>query len=96
MDILLIFLLVFSCTPFILWGDNWKKTAIGQIPLVVGAWFTFYQHMTAGIGTGEMLLWGIFFANIVYGHIAFTIVLLEMRKTVKQKQLLKKSIELSK
>ncbi len=83
MDILLIFLLIFSFTPILLWGDNWKKTAIGQVPFVLGAWFVFYKYMTVGIAAGEMYLWGIFIANLVYGHIAFTIILLEMRKSMK-------------
>lgn len=84
MDILLIFLLIFSFTPVLLWGgDNWKKTAIGQIPFVIGAWIVFYQYITVGIGSGQMYLWGIFIANLIYGHIAFTIILLEMRKSMK-------------
>ncbi|QGH33918.1 hypothetical protein GI584_07735 [Gracilibacillus salitolerans] len=86
MDILLIFLLIFSFTPFLLWGDKWKKTAIGQIPFVIGAWFTFVKYVTVGIGPGETYLWGLFIANLVYGHIAFTIVLLEMRKSIKVRQ----------
>ncbi|WP_066192169.1 MULTISPECIES: spore morphogenesis/germination protein YwcE [Gracilibacillus] len=81
MDILLIFLFIFSFTPFLLWADKWKKTAIGQIPFVIGAWFTFIKYITVGIGSGEMYLWGLFFANLIYGHIAFTIILLELRKS---------------
>ncbi|MGN8647483.1 spore morphogenesis/germination protein YwcE [Gracilibacillus sp. HCP3S3_G5_1] len=88
MDILLIFLLIFSFTPFILWGDNWKKTAIGQIPFVIGAWFTFIKYITVGIGQGEEYLWILFIANLLYGHVAFTIVLLEMRKSMKFRQLM--------
>ncbi|GAE91940.1 hypothetical protein JCM21714_911 [Gracilibacillus boraciitolerans JCM 21714] len=64
MDILLIFLLIFSFTPVLLWGgDNWKKTAIGQIPFVIGAWIVFYQYITVGIGSGQMYLWGNFYCK---------------------------------
>ncbi|MDX8044530.1 spore morphogenesis/germination protein YwcE [Gracilibacillus sp. S3-1-1] len=83
MNIILIFLLIFSFTPFLLWADNWKKTAIGQIPFVIGAWFTFVKYVAVGIGPNEQYLWLLFNANLVYGHIAFTIILLEMRKSMK-------------
>ncbi|MFC4388742.1 spore morphogenesis/germination protein YwcE [Gracilibacillus marinus] len=86
MSILLIFLLIFSFTPFILWGDKWKKTALIQIPFVIGAWFVFTKHMMVGISPSENYLWLLFIANLVYGHIAFTIILLELRKSVKYNQ----------
>ncbi|WP_163538006.1 spore morphogenesis/germination protein YwcE [Gracilibacillus sp. YIM 98692] len=86
MDILLIFLLIFSVTPFVLWGDNWKKTALMQIPFVFAAWFTFIKYVTVGIAPSENYLWIFFLANLVYGHIAFTIILLEMRKSLKLRQ----------
>ncbi|SER49678.1 hypothetical protein SAMN04487944_10580 [Gracilibacillus ureilyticus] len=86
MDILLIFLLIFSFTPFLLWGDKWKKTALLQIPFVIGAWFTFVKHMMVGIAPNESYLWIFFIANLIYGHIAFTIILLELRKSMKIRQ----------
>lgn len=86
MDILLIFLLIFSFTPFLLWGDNWKKTALFQIPFILGAWYTFIKFVSVGITPHESYLWILFFANLVYGHIAFTIMLLEMRKSLKARQ----------
>ncbi|MFC4401853.1 spore morphogenesis/germination protein YwcE [Gracilibacillus xinjiangensis] len=86
MDILLIFLLIFSFTPFLLWGDKWRKTALLQIPFVAGAWFTFIKHMMVGIAPNESYLWILFIANLIYGHIAFTIILMELRKSMKFRQ----------
>ncbi|RCW74807.1 spore morphogenesis/germination protein YwcE [Saliterribacillus persicus] len=86
MDILLIFLFIFSATPLLLWADNWKKTAIGQIPFILAAWFVFIKYVTTGISGAESFLWVFFYANLIYGHIAFTIMLLEMRKSMKSKQ----------
>lgn len=86
MSILLIFLLIFSFTPFILWGDKWKKTALFQIPFVIGAWFVFIKYMMVGISPSESYLWLLFIANLIYGHITFTIILLELRKSVKSNQ----------
>ncbi|KAB8131051.1 hypothetical protein F9U64_13835 [Gracilibacillus oryzae] len=86
MGILVIFLFIFSFTPFLLWGDKWKKTAVLQIPFVIGAWFIFIKHMMVGIAPNESYLWIIFIANLVYGHIAFTIILLELRKSMKFRQ----------
>ncbi|WP_186577079.1 spore morphogenesis/germination protein YwcE [Aquibacillus kalidii] len=83
MDVLLIFLLIFSVTPLVLWADNWKKTAIVQIPLVLGSWFVFMKFVTTGIDPSQFYLWIIFYGNILYGHIAFTIMLLEARKSLK-------------
>ncbi|GAB2539901.1 spore morphogenesis/germination protein YwcE [Gracilibacillus alcaliphilus] len=81
MSILLIFLLIFSFTPFLLWNDHWKKTAIGQIPFIIASWVIFIKHVTVGIAPNEMYLWGLFIANLIYGHISFTILLLELRKS---------------
>lgn len=83
MDVLLIFLLIFSFTPVLLWMDNWKKTAIGQIPFILGAWFVFGKHVMFGLNSGEEYLWLIVIASLIYGHISFTIILLELRKAVK-------------
>ena len=80
MSILIIFLLIFSFTPFLLWSDNWRKTAIGQLPFILGSWLVFIKHVTVGIAPNEMYLWGFFIANLIYGHISFTIILLELRK----------------
>ncbi|ENH97872.1 hypothetical protein J416_03391 [Gracilibacillus halophilus YIM-C55.5] len=87
MDILLIFLFIFSATPLLLWADKWRKTALFQLPFILGSWFVFIKHVTVGIAPNEMFLWAFFISNLVYGHIAFTIILLEMRKSYKSQQL---------
>lgn len=86
MGILITFLLIFSFTPFLLWTDQYKKIAIGQIPFIVGAWYTFIKYMTIGIAPSEGYLWILLILNLIYGHIAFTIILLETRKSIKLRQ----------
>lgn len=85
MDIFLIFLLIFSATPFVLWADGWVKTALFQIPFIFGAWFAFLEIVTSGIQPNETYLWLLFYGNILYGHIAFTIAIFESRRSAKRK-----------
>ncbi|MDL4839070.1 spore morphogenesis/germination protein YwcE [Aquibacillus rhizosphaerae] len=81
MDILLIFLLIFSATPLVLWSENWKKTAIFQIPFIFGAWLAFLNIVSNGIAPAESFLWFLFYGNLVYGHIAIFMLLINIKKS---------------
>ncbi|MCT2536997.1 spore morphogenesis/germination protein YwcE [Aquibacillus koreensis] len=80
MDILLIFLLLFSATPLLFWSENLKKTAIFQIPFIIGAWFAFIQIASSGTLPSELYVWFLFIGNLIYGHIAIFGLCVKLKK----------------
>ncbi|MEQ6377333.1 spore morphogenesis/germination protein YwcE [Bacillaceae bacterium S4-13-56] len=87
MDVLLMYLLIFSMTPFILWSSNRQKMAITQLIFVVIAWVILSLHIiNVPFGSYHSLLWGIFAFQLILGHAAFMMVYADMYKEINEKK----------
>ncbi|RBW69094.1 spore morphogenesis/germination protein YwcE [Bacillus taeanensis] len=83
MDIVIIFMLLSSLTPILLWRHSRHKLALIQIPFVVGMWAYFVQAASGNIS--HFILPVSFYGNLVFAEAAIILVFVIGRDLEKRK-----------
>lgn len=87
MDVLLIYMILVSIVPFLLWNRNLHKATIFQIPFLFGMWIAFgIHHFGNGVPISDLFIWVLFYGNLIYGHIGLFFLIIRAKNSSEKTQ----------
>ncbi|WP_035100862.1 spore morphogenesis/germination protein YwcE [Aneurinibacillus terranovensis] len=88
MDILLIFMVFSSVTPWFFWRWGWQWLALLQLPFIMGMWGFLFEMITSNGTQPEAfsLLWFLFYGNFVLAELAVVLACRQWNQRTKSQE----------